>query len=286
MDALYHYCSTASFHAIVASKAIWLSALSLSNDTKEGKLIAASVRRLAERDKLAPDTTRRLIESIEHLEQLTEGLGFCLSEEGDLLSQWRGYAENAAGVAIGFSRPYLHWLRQKMLDQNEDSFGLNKVVYEAEEQDQLVNPTYEKAKTFINDGAYEPAFRLGLLDIASDEGAAQRRRDRERAFRKLMMTLVRLFPQLYLLKASAFREEREWRLISNYFRTGDVCLYRATRGSIIPYREFKLLEGEEPALLEVVLGPKHLTPIHLVEAFLDQSGFKDVAVRRSVASYR
>lgn len=26
----------------------------------------------------------------------------CFSEEKDLLSQWRGYANNGAGVAIGF----------------------------------------------------------------------------------------------------------------------------------------------------------------------------------------
>ncbi|MDP2064189.1 MAG: DUF2971 domain-containing protein, partial [Phaeovulum sp.] len=30
-------------------------------------------------------------------------LGFCLSEESDLLSQWRGYAQDGAGFSVSFS---------------------------------------------------------------------------------------------------------------------------------------------------------------------------------------
>lgn len=42
--------------------------------------------------------------------QLAYGLGFCLSAERDLLSQWRGYTGDGAGVAIGFNRLYLEEL--------------------------------------------------------------------------------------------------------------------------------------------------------------------------------
>src|SRR5262245_38942533 len=83
MDILYHYCSTASFHAITQSHSLWLSALSLSNDTMEGKLVASAIARLAKKDSLDPDTIRRLQDSIGVLEQIMEGLGFCLSEDGD-----------------------------------------------------------------------------------------------------------------------------------------------------------------------------------------------------------
>lgn len=36
---LYHYCSTSTFLSIIANRSIWLSSMSLSNDTMEGKLV-------------------------------------------------------------------------------------------------------------------------------------------------------------------------------------------------------------------------------------------------------
>lgn len=253
----------------------------------EGKLVAAAVARLAKRDKLDPGTTRSLIDSIEGLEQVAEGLGFCLSEEGDLLSQWRGYAEDATGISIGFSRTYLEWLGRTIYEQNTPSFSLNKVVYEANDQDQLVEPTYKKSKEFIEKGAYKMPWRIGLLDSRTDEEIERDRKTHEQTFRSLHLTLLELFPQLYLLKTYGFREEREWRLISHFVKGGkNECQYRSVPGSVIPYREFELLEGEEQPVREVVLGPRHLTPIHLVEGFLNQSGFENVTVRRSETTYR
>jgi hypothetical protein len=115
MDTLYHYCSTASFHAITQSHALWLSSLSLSNDTMEGKLVARAIARLAERDSLESKGFRLLQRIIVLLELAFDGLGFCLSEKDDLLSQWRGYAADATGVSIGFSKEYLKRLAKKMV---------------------------------------------------------------------------------------------------------------------------------------------------------------------------
>lgn len=61
MDILYHYCSTPSFHAIVHSHELWLSSLSLSNDTMEGKLVTSTIIRLAERDSLDHENIELLL---------------------------------------------------------------------------------------------------------------------------------------------------------------------------------------------------------------------------------
>ena len=100
--------------------------------------------------------------------------------------------------------------------------------------------------------------------------------------------LLELYIPLYLLKTYGFREEREWRLISPYIFRGsdDLCFYRVVTENIVPYREYELLEGEEEPILEIVLGPKHITPNDLVERFMKQSGFKNVRVRRSDVTYR
>lgn len=47
MDVLYHYCSTDTFHAIVSKSCVRLSALSLSNDTLEGKMVSEVTCRLS-----------------------------------------------------------------------------------------------------------------------------------------------------------------------------------------------------------------------------------------------
>lgn len=212
MEILYHYCSTATFHSIVDTRSVRLSSLSLSNDTLEGKLVANAVAQLAKRDDLSQATSLRLQDYLNFFEKIFDGLGFCLSEDGDVLSQWRGYAADATGVAIGFSRAYLEWLS---------------------------------------------------------------------------MMLLMLFPKLYLLKSPAFREEREWRLLSHSLLRGDEVLsYRPLPDRLAPFRAYELLEMQRQPIVEVVLGPKHLTPATVIEGFLKQCGFGTVSVKRSGASYR
>ncbi|HWN07682.1 MAG TPA: hypothetical protein VNO50_00070, partial [Pyrinomonadaceae bacterium] len=56
--------------------------------------------------------------------------------------------------------------------------------------------------------------------------------------------------------SSAFREEREWRLISH--------LFRALNERIVPFREFDLLESKNDSIVEVILGPKNVTPNYVI----------------------
>lgn len=52
---------------------------------------------------------------------------FCLSEEADLLSQWRGYADDGRGVCIGFKKEALELYLKTKVENN--SITLNKVLY-------------------------------------------------------------------------------------------------------------------------------------------------------------
>lgn len=287
MEALYHYCSTQTFWSIVSNRSVRLSSLSLSNDTLEGKLVSKSLVRLAQRDGLDEYTIRRLLESVEHVERLADGLGFCLSEEPDLLSQWRGYAADATGISIGFSQEYLTWLGKAVATETGSGFSLNRVVYDDAEHDTHVEATYQEAKRLIEQGAYKRWGVRMLLDTRTDEEFERDRKEGESAFRSLSMSLLMLLFKLFLLKSFAFREEREWRLLAYFMRTGtDSCSFRATRDRIIPFREIPLLELERQPIREVVLAPKHITPDLVIEDFLRQNGFDNVQVRRSEASYR
>lgn len=289
MDILYHYCSSASFHAIAQSHSIWLSSLSLSNDTMEGKLVANVIERLAKRDSLDQDAVRGLREVIGFFEEIADGLGFCLSKDGDLLSQWRGYAADATGVAIGFSTEYLKWLSEKSKLGSEPGFTLQEVEYEPSAHELCVEPTYQRAKQFIDAGAFKSPTSHGanLLFSRTTQEIEQENTAILNAHSGLFKTTILLLPELFRLKAYAFREEREWRLLSYPAKGGkDNCLHRALHDRIVPYRNVELVELTRNPIAEVILGPKHGTPEKVVADFLRQNHYGDVQVRRSAASYR
>lgn len=228
---------------------------------------------------------KRLMENMELFEQLFDGLGFCLSEEGDLLSQWRGYASDGSGVAIGFSAEYLRWLASKSLGKDRPGFSLQQVQYDPKKQQEQIEPTYREVKKLIDEGVFRMQI-WGLLYPPDDEKVKKRSAERERKLNELSLTLLSLFPKLYVMKAPAFREEREWRLISYFTRSlADQCLYRTAGEKIIPYRSFAL-EDPTRALKEVILGPKHRSPAIVVQQFLKSRGFGDVVVKQSEATYR
>ena len=156
MDILYHYCSTDAFLSMVATRAVWLSSLSLSNDTMEGKIVSDVISRLTVRDGLDRASIDQLKQMVDRLGELFEGLGFCLSEEGDLLSQWRGYASDGTGVSIGFSRQYLEWLAEESKEKDTSGFTLMQVQYEPEVHETEVYPTYAEVKRLVKEGALKP----------------------------------------------------------------------------------------------------------------------------------
>ena len=253
----------------------------------EGKLVAEILTRIGEADGLDQPVTLQLRQSVSLLEQIVDGLGFCLSEEGDLLSQWRGYAADATGVSIGFADDYLRWFAESSRGREKPGFALKKVAYEADGQEALLKPTYTEIRKLIDEGALKSRGKRTLLDSRSED---EIKRDDEKiktAFAQLSLEVLMLLENLFLLKTSAFREEREWRLISYFVKSGnDPCLFRALDDRIVPYREFKLLEAEKGSIVKVILGPKNTTPNYVIDSFLKQRGFRNVTISRSEATYR
>ncbi len=253
----------------------------------EGKLVAEILGRIAKADGLDQAATQRLQKLVSGLEQVIDGFGFCLSEDGDLLSQWRGYAADATGVSIGFSKDYLEQFAEASRPQEKPGFTLQRVEYDLEMQERLIKPTYIEIKKLINEGALKFPGKHSLLDARSDDEVKRDNEKIKSAFSQLSVTVLTLFTKLFLLKTSAFREEREWRLISYFVKTGDdMCSFRALNDRIVPYREFELLESESGSIVKVFLGPKNTTPNYVIESFLKQRGFPDVTILRSEATYR
>jgi hypothetical protein len=212
--------------------------------------------------------------------------GFCMSEEGDLLSQWRAYADNGAGVSIGFDSDYLAKLGNLKRDRN-DPVGahLTKVEYDLEEQVKLVAEHADEILKRVSDGA----LRFPTL-LTSEEDTQSWRQKSER----MGLHFIFFYFFLFRLKNPAFIEEREWRVISHIFHTDrDSTVselakmeFKAGADRIVPFVRIALESLSEPAINEIVLGPRNATPELVVEALLVKYGWSNVKVRKSKASYR
>ena len=119
---------------MIENKSFWLSSLTQSNDYNEGRLLSDWVIQIASELDSSIGVMELLKKLIAGNEKNSDALGLCLSEDGDLLSQWRGYAVDGSGISIGFSHDYLKWLADETQQKNGYSFKIEKIIYSEEEQ--------------------------------------------------------------------------------------------------------------------------------------------------------
>lgn len=284
MTILYHYCSNRTFHSIIQNRCILLSSLSLSNDSMEGKLVAKALTKIATADGISPCGLKQLNDALSLLENALDAFGFCLSEEGDLLSQWRGYASDGKGVSVGFNSEYLKALGE------QQQFTLKQVEYEDNLHSDLVKPTYLKVKESIKNGSLNFPVRGGLLDSRTDEEIETEKRLYSKKSAEFITHILGLVPDLFRLKSRAFREEQEWRLISHRPKepeaTNNPCKFHPGEDLITPFKEAELKQIYISPIKTVFLGPKNRTPLDVMKMFLCQHGLSDVSVQVSESSYR
>ena len=281
MELLYHYCSNQNFHSIVTGSSIWLSSLSMSNDSLEGKLVTKFILHLAQKDNLPPHHIERLSSDMNIILKRINDLGFCLSIEGDLLSQWRGYASNASGVSIGFSKTALTELAKKT------NTTLEKVEYNRDKQIKAIKPIYSKIKQWITEKDVFAPETQGLLDTRTKTQFQKDKENAKKRYNEFILTLSATLKHFLKLKSEAFKEEKEWRLlVKDIVSTSNLNSYRATQKSIIPYHPIKLKTPSNKIIKQIILGPKNQTPVKTIQDFLQHNDFQDVDVIKSKASYR
>lgn len=286
MDTLYHYCPTSSFEAIISRRSIRLSSLSLSNDTMEGRLVSHTFEKLMSQSGMGPEESEFIRETVKFVEETFDGLGFCMSEQPDILSQWRGYADDGQGFSIGFSKAYLEELARSA-NSHESSFHLERVLYKPSEHEAALKPTYDEIKRRIDSGELKKLEFAGLLSLLSEEETKKLNAEHLKSKINLGLPLLGAFPKVHILKNIAFSEELEWRLITYFDKASDKkALFRATRDRLIPYREFKLESMSQNSIVAIYVGPKNITPDFVIERFLSLNGFSNVEIHHSAASYR
>ena len=309
-EVLYHYCSVPTFYSIIKNKSIWLSDISKSNDSEElhwylktFKEIIDSVwaKYLKERRKNGNRDDANIIKKLRD-EIMTDAeceraksWAFCLSGKRDDLGQWRGYADNGSGIAIGFFSVPFTAAKQAWQDIKKPIYSsitnprFGRVVYGKNELENSFRDTPEFLKKNLLE--WEPPY------------AAFRIRD--------------IIPELYKIapffKNEGFREENEWRII--YSVDMDSLLsaaqpvdeppldpdfpgfyateyaYSERNASLVSHVVFTNRHFEA-SIAEIIIGPKCKLTETEVKLFLASSGFFldkdscDIKISKSASSYR
>ncbi len=269
-NIIYHYCNVEAFRAIIQNRTLWLSSVYNLNDYKEIHWIKEKVLK-----KIKENTTKNSFNKYTAFEKLYNqklpNVYIASFSQGcDLLSQWRAYANDGHGVAIGFNVDYF---------KENSLINTSEVLYDENKQEELIDKFLEPIN-LIDD------------DINTDD-------------KKFLDICENVINDINNLSAKSknelFKEEQEVRLIHSptiidnsknrqfIFKNNISDMkFRAICGNLIPYFELKF---EKPIanispIIEIIRGPKNKFIDQEVKMFLATNGFYDVKIKKSKSSYR
>ncbi len=278
-EVVYHYCSVDAFFNIIKNSSIWLSDIAKSNDYQECVRCREIVNKGME-EYLGDDVEALRAWSTWYEEGVYSNFAMktfcvCFSESKDKLSQWRGYAQDGKGIAIGFDKEVLEELNQ--ISEFHIAFG--KVIYD--------NPQ-EYVQGIIADNIKKLEYK-GIGHVALE----------------LSVNYRMQFP---FVKNPGFEEENEWRAVvcsgigHNNIPSSDNILfskikYRTANNKLIPYIEMNFEKVKQSIIKEIFIGPKSEVEVDDIVNLLSFYGYYDgieggynsqkpIDIKKSVTTYR
>lgn len=214
-NVVYHYCSLDTFNLIINNKTLRVSDISKSNDSEELKWISNNISNTVietilknkvlcqkyniDNDKISfiksrikSTTDSVFVNNSRNMLSLV----CCFSEMGDLLSQWRGYANDGNGISIGFNKKILMSLNSYFF-----TYNFQKVEYDTKKQNK-----------FIEDY---------IIDLIYWYGQVDSKEIKDKTFLEFLQDIVLRIGTIYNeapgLKNKCFVEEKEWRICIKTF---------------------------------------------------------------------
>lgn len=316
---VYHYCSNQKMISIIENKEMRLSDISKSNDYKElcmfypglfdriEEAYKENPFELEYKAKVGNEAIKCLLTDIDSLigEELRTGaitsFVTCFSGARDKLSQWRGYADDGKGGALGFSVKKL----RKYAD-NTKELKFVKVKYIS--RDELENIVREKSLEIISlwqqknikkekffekiDGpdykdmlfcilCYEDINKV-MIDSLAYKDIGFEEEDEYRLFT--------LRPNLKFSDKDIIKKfENEY--LKNYLDNDIVAeklKFNITNDNIVPYYPINMTEISEKSIKEILLGPNNRIILSDLYLLLNNYNWdsKDIKIGYSSISYR
>ncbi len=245
-DLKYHYCSMAVFKSIIENKELWLCNARHSSDSYELQYIIHIAKKMKENREISPEQYNEIDKFYKDL----QGYITCFSKKANLLSQWRGYADDGKGFSVGF---YWDLMRDgdylRLLEDSQMYF----------EPVKYIDKNLDVIKNFIK-GFDE---KNGLWGH----------------WNKMVYWL-----EQYTWKADFFKEEDEVRLIyiptknKGYKIDSEILSkmeFRQTQGKISPFFRLKF---KTERISRIIIGPKNNITVDEVKLFLMASGFDETSI--------
>ncbi len=302
---VYHYCSIEAFFNIIKSKQLYLSNTTSMNDYLENKCIKNSIEKfISKKYHMLNWLFLRRVQKL--FSQYLEG-GFitCFSQHKDMLSQWRGYAADGAGIAIGINSNILKPIKCDMENYNL-TFG--KIIYCENEQEKIINDLFHRYQNLIifeekNSVKKEknsewpkiirPAEKVKIKQIL--QGNLNYNNKENIHINRCVSELLILS---FFFKTSAFIEESEYRLCFfpnfTFLENSEKLIhplsisslnFRLSNNMIFPYHTLDFSNAAN-FFNEIVLGPKCKTPEKTIRNFLKCHDMGHIKIKKSTASYQ
>lgn len=275
-EIFYHYCSVDVLLSILKNDVLRLSDIEKSNDYSEKKWMMNKIKKefidIVNQEKLV-SKKENLIEGFSHnvekFDILSNVYASCFSTDGDLLSQWRAYAQDGYGVAIGFSGELL-----KKVNEYDYGIKFSPIIYDLEKQKEYGLAQAKKIFDLMLTGDF--------------------------LFHAMSEVFENDLESLCYYKNPAFSEEREWRLCISVspecrrdakayydpFVMSEIKLYSNQR-EIVTYLELDYSEVKNEVVKEIILGPKCKISFKDLKQILFILGYETsgIEIKRSEATY-
>lgn len=270
-DLIYHYCSVETLYAIINNKKLWLSDSLYMNDKYEiiwmSNIVVKVIDELLADFNVEQEKVTRLRDFKQTYEkfEVKKHYFVSFSSDGDLLSQWRGYGDDAKGVSICFEI--------KNLDEKTHFCGQISGV------ERIITPDKELGYERI-DYNIEESVKRNILQLLDDTNISE----------ELMSTILE--ESATASKHHSFYEEQEVRI--TYTPKDVPCKYenlsdkkfRERNKELIPYYEFDFTLNDSLVLRQIILGSKCKLDKNILQDFLKSNGFEGVEISLSESSYR
>ncbi len=317
MDKLvYHYCDNYKMANILSGKILRMSDITKSNDYEEVKMFFPGILDAIE-DEYRKDEFPLQYMGRDNCDALEKFLDWeyyilryefdrggvtnfvvCFCEEGDVLSQWRGYADNGKGCSLGFSVKEL----EEYCNTYKGILRFEKVDYKTVKE---INKTIvEKALKILNELRGMRNCIVENMPSFDDEKI-----DKMFQFYFHQMISGVLMSSLKY-KNEAFKEEKEWRLffsqqIYKYakwiYGDGDIetivyddalkvlknkIEFNVTSDDIIPFYPIDILEISDSPIKEIIVGPQNKILQKDFSLYVASNKLNDTNFQYSRISYR
>ena len=285
-DMLYHYCSAATFQAVATFGTIRFTDINMLNDASEMRhaysVFEEAVTRLINKTGLKADAPTIPIEFFDKVDSIIAPAQLvahpfisCFSLQSDMLGQWRSYADDGRGYAIGFRANAL---------KNALPATFLRVLYDREEQVQ------------------EMMLALAAIFLRQDS-------DDSTVSDKFFEDCILLSVYMTAFKHSAFAEEKEVRAVHaiSVQPEGNLLKFIDEGGTVNGDSEaiknpinFQIRDNHLTAyfdhqfcsptpttpMCEVILGPKNYSAPGNLALFLGGLGYTGMEFKMSEAPYR